>query len=106
MPKEDEIEIEAYDPGELRVVEMHDGSWVKLRKLETDYDPADRMGAMHRLQWAQQNQELVTGLVYYDDSRPSLAESSHLTDTPLNALEEAQIRPGREALADIMSGLM
>ena len=106
VPREEEIEIEAYDPGELRVVEMHDGSLIKLRKLETDYDPADRMGAMNRLLWAQENQEFITGLMYLDESRPNLAETSHLTDTPLNALEEAQIRPGREALAAIMSGLM
>ncbi|HQF71852.1 MAG TPA: thiamine pyrophosphate-dependent enzyme, partial [Promineifilum sp.] len=52
VPREAEIEIDAYDPGEMRVVEMHDGSLIKLRKLETDYDPTDRMGAMHRLQWA------------------------------------------------------
>ena len=64
VPKEEEIYIEAYDPGEMRIVEMHDGSIIKLRKLETDYDPTDRMGAMHRLQWAQENQEFITGLVY------------------------------------------
>jgi len=106
VPKVAEIEIEAYDPGEMRVVEMHDGSLIKLRKLETDYDPTDRLGAMHRLQWAQQNQELITGLVYYDDARPSLAETSRLGDKPLNALEEAQVRPGQEVLAELMSGLM
>ena len=106
VPKAAEIEIEAYDPGEMRVVEMHDGSLIKLRKVEQDYDPTDRMGAMHRLQWAQQNQELITGLVYYDDSRPSLAETARLGATPLNALQEPQVRPGANVLADLMSGLM
>ncbi len=106
VPKEAEIEIEAYDPGEVRVVEMHDGSFIKLRKLETDYDPTDRLGAMHRLQWAQEKQELITGLVYYDPSRANLAETARLGETPLNALDEARVRPGREALAGLMSGLM
>ncbi len=106
VPKEAEIEVEAYDPGEMRVVEMHDGSLIKLRKLETDYDPTDRMGAMHRLQWAQQKQELITGLVYYDPSRAGLAETARLGDTPLNALDEGRIRPPAAVLAGIMDQLM
>jgi len=106
VPREAEIEIEAYDPGEMRVVVMHDGSFVRLRKLETDYDPTDRLGAMHRLQWAQTQGELITGLVYYDPSRPSLAETSRLVDTPLSALGDERLRPGREVLAGLMSGLM
>ncbi len=106
VPKEEEIEIEAYDPGEMRIVEMHDGSLIKLRKLEADYDPTDRMGAMHRLQWAEEKQELITGLVYYNESRPNLVETTRLGDTPLNALEDARVRPGREVLANLMSGLM
>jgi 2-oxoglutarate ferredoxin oxidoreductase subunit beta len=90
----------------MRVVEMHDGSLIKLRKLETDYDPTDRMGAMHRLQWAQEKQELITGLVYYDESRPSLAETSRLGETPLSGLDDDRLRPGQEALASLMSELM
>ena len=106
VPKEEEIYIEAYDPGEMRIVEMHDGSIIKLRKLETDYDPTDRMGAMHRLQWAQENQEFITGLVYYDPSRPNLGETLHLPDEPLSALPDERIRPPAVALANLMSGLM
>jgi len=106
VPKEEEIEVEAYDPGEMRIVEMHDGSLIKLRKLEADYDPTDRMGAMHRLQWAEEKQELITGLVYYNESRPNLVETTRLGDTPLNALEDARVRPGPEVLANLMSGLM
>ena len=106
VPREAEIEIEAYDPGEVRVVEMHDGSFIKLRRLETDYDPTDRMGAMHRLQWAQEKQEFITGLIYYNDSRPNLAETSRLGETSLSALDNSRIRPGQEVLAGLMSGLM
>ncbi len=106
VPKEDEIEIEPYDPGEMRIVEMHDGSLLQLRKLEEDYDPTDRMGAMHRLQWAESQQEFITGLIYYDDERPSLVETSNMVETPLAALDEAQVRPPAEALQSIMAGLM
>jgi 2-oxoglutarate/2-oxoacid ferredoxin oxidoreductase subunit beta len=102
VPEQEEIMIEAYDPGEMRLVEMHDGSRIQLRKLEEDYDPTDRLGALHRLEWAQQKQEFITGLIYYDGSRPSLAEMSDMPETPLARLSEEQLRPSAEALADIL----
>lgn len=106
VPPAEEIEIEEYAPGDLRVVEMHDGSHIQLRKLEQDYDPTDRMGAMHRLMWAQQTHELITGLIYYDPDRPSLAELSHLVDTPLAHLGADVIRPSHESLDELMAELM
>ncbi len=106
VPPAEEIEIEDYDPGEIQVVKMHDGSYIQLRKLEKDYDPTDKMGALHRLQWAEQNREFITGLIYYDPERPSLAEISNLTETPLANLADEQIRPSKQALDDIMATLM
>jgi 2-oxoglutarate ferredoxin oxidoreductase subunit beta len=102
----EEIMIGDYEPGEMRVVEMHDGSHIQLRKLETDYDPTDRLGAMHRLQWAEGQQEFITGLIYYDPDRPSLAETGNLVDTPLANLAETQLRPSKEALDKLMADLM
>lgn len=106
VPPADEIEIADHELGQMRLVELHDGSHIQLRKLESDYDPTDKMEAMRRLQAAQDNQEFITGLVYYDASRPSLAEISHLTETPLSQLPPAQLRPSPQALAEIMAELM
>jgi 2-oxoglutarate ferredoxin oxidoreductase subunit beta len=106
IPPQEEIRIDDYEPGEMRVVELHDGSHIRLRKLERDYDPTDRMGAMHQLQWAAEKEEFITGLIYYDPSRPSLAETSHLVDTPLAHLSDEQLRPSREKLESLMAGLM
>ncbi|MCL4262080.1 MAG: 2-oxoacid:ferredoxin oxidoreductase subunit beta [Anaerolineae bacterium] len=105
VPPAEEIAIAEYDPGEMRVVEMHDGSHIQLRKLEEDYDPTHKLGALHRLQWAQEQQEFITGLIYYDPERPSLAEVSHLSQMPLALLDGEKIRPSAQALADIMAGL-
>jgi 2-oxoglutarate/2-oxoacid ferredoxin oxidoreductase subunit beta len=102
-PKLDEITIDEYQPGATQIVEMHDGSLIQLRKLEEDYDPTDRLGAMHRLQWAQEKNEFITGLVYYNGSRPSLAELHNLPDTPLSLLTDEQLRPSAEALAKVMA---
>ena len=90
----------------MKVVAMHDGSHLQLRKLDEDYDPTDKMGALHRLMWAQEKQEFITGLIYYDGERQNLAEASHLTQTPLAHLPEEKLRPSAESLEKIMAGLM
>ncbi len=102
VPEEQEIMIDSLEDGELKVVELHDGSHLKLRKTETDYDPTDKMAAINRLQKAEENQEFITGLLYYDDSRPNLAESSDLADTPLAYLDEQSLRPSKESLGALM----
>ena len=106
VPPAEEIEVEAYAPGEVQVVELHDGSHIQLRKLEEDYDPTDKMGAMHRLMWAEEKREFITGLIYYDDKRPSLAAANHLTETPLAHLPADRIRPSAESLDAIMQSLL
>ena len=103
VPVQDEIVIDDYDPGEMKVVELHDGSRLTLRKLEEDYDSSDKMAALARLEQAQQDGELVTGIVYYDDARPNLAEVSRLPETPLAHLPEASLRPGKDALDAVMT---
>jgi 2-oxoglutarate ferredoxin oxidoreductase subunit beta len=106
IPKMEEIIIEEYEPGDVQIVELHDGSKIQLHKLEEDYDPTDRMGAMHRLEWARQKEEFITGLIYYDNSRPSLAKVSNLGETPLAQLPDEKLRPSPEALAEIMNSLL
>src|ERR1700746_1811755 len=51
VPHFEDIEVE-YDPGTTIEVSMHDGSRLQLRKLEEDYDPTDRIKALHRLHHA------------------------------------------------------
>jgi 2-oxoglutarate ferredoxin oxidoreductase subunit beta len=101
---QEEIMIEDYEPGSMQVVELHDGSRLTLRKLEADYDQSNRLGAMARLMAADSAGELLTGLVYYDDSRPALAEVSGLGPTPLAALPDESLRPSRESLTNLMNG--
>lgn len=105
VPAREEIEIDEYAPGEMRVVAMHDGSHIQLRKLEEDYDPTDRMGAVHRLLWAEEKREFITGLIYYNPERETLAEASDLGDTPLVHLSDEQIRPSQKALDDLMASM-
>ncbi len=102
VPYAEEIVINDYDPGELKLVELHDGSRISLRKLEEDYDATNRLEAINRLQSAAVKQEFITGMIYIDNERPNLAEVSHLTDTPLAHLSDQDLRPSEEKLSSFL----
>ncbi|RDI96137.1 2-oxoacid:ferredoxin oxidoreductase subunit beta [Meiothermus sp. QL-1] len=101
VPPAEEISIEPLTPGEVRLVELHDGSHLRLRNLEEAYDPTDQMGAIRRLLDAQARGEFITGLLYYNPHRPSLAEVEGL-GTPLAQLPPALMRPGPERLEAVL----
>jgi 2-oxoglutarate/2-oxoacid ferredoxin oxidoreductase subunit beta len=104
IPAREEITVD-YAEGEAVDVEMHDGSHIRLKKLDRDYDPRDRMQAMKLLDEAHEKQEFITGLIYINEERPSLPQLERLPETPLAHLPENQLRPPREALTKIMDGL-
>ncbi len=106
VPKLEEIHIDSYEPGTVKDVVLHDGSHIQLHKLEEDYDPTDRMGALHRLQWAQQRQEFITGLIYIDNTRKPLDEVLNMVDVPLATLPAEKIRPSAEKLQAVMADLL
>jgi 2-oxoglutarate ferredoxin oxidoreductase subunit beta len=105
VPQEDEIMIEEQSPGEVRGISLHDGSRIQLRRLEDDYDPTDRMAALTLLHETEHTEEFVTGLIYFDPRRESLAEAADLVDTPLAHLPDEMIRPSKESLDKIMARL-
>ena len=78
----------------------------QLRKFEEDYDPTDRLSALQRLEIARQKGEFITGLIYIDKIRPSLAELNNLGDTPLVHLPDEKLRPARDALEKIMDSFL
>lgn len=87
-------------------VEMHDGSHLMLRQLDPDkHDPTDKMAAFRLLEEARQEQHFITGLIYVDEHRQTLVETSHIVETPLVHLSEEQLRPPREALDRLMNHL-
>jgi 2-oxoglutarate ferredoxin oxidoreductase subunit beta len=94
---QEEIDVE-YEEGQVQDVQLHDGSWIRLKKLDADHDPTDRISALRVLEEARQDQHFVTGLIYINDERGSLPEVKNVTDTPIAELGEADIRPGKDAL--------
>jgi 2-oxoglutarate ferredoxin oxidoreductase subunit beta len=104
-PRNEIILEEEMREGEIREVAMHDGSVVILKNLEKDYNPTDRFQAMQALAEAHQNNWLATGLIYIETDKPSLTDTYNLVDTPLNRLEEADLRPAHDQL-DKINALM
>jgi len=94
-----------YAPGELVEVAQHDGSVLRLRKLATDYDPTDRVKAMHYILQHHERGEVVTGLLYVKPESTDLHAYLHTVDTPLNRLTERELCPGSVALAKINASL-
>ncbi len=106
VPPAEEIKIDPQTPGDVRGIQLHDGSHIKLRRLADDYDPTDKMEALRVLQHTDDTEVFITGLIYFDPSRESLAEASDLTDVPLAHLPDEMIRPSKEALDALMAKLM
>jgi len=70
VPAFQDINVD-YDPGTTMNVTMHDGSQLRLRKLEEDYDPTDKIGAIKRMMEAHAKNEVLTGVLYLDTQSPS-----------------------------------
>jgi 2-oxoglutarate ferredoxin oxidoreductase subunit beta len=79
-------------------VTMHDGSIVRFRSLPAGYDPTDRQKVMSYLQERQSSGEIVTGLLFADESVADLHEANNTCDAPLNALPYEKLCPGAETL--------
>ena len=103
IPHYEEIEIDDYD--DEAEVQLHDGSWILLKKLEEEYDPTDKMLAVNTLESAQREQKMLTGLFYINEEQPDMLELLNLVDEPLSKLPESQIRPSRAALDELIDSL-
>lgn len=104
IAQREEISVD-YEPGTVQEVRLHDGPIIQLRKLEEAYNPTERWGALKMLEDARTNQEFVTGLIYVDETRPTLPSLMNLPETALAHLPPEALRPSREALAEAMADL-
>jgi 2-oxoglutarate/2-oxoacid ferredoxin oxidoreductase subunit beta len=94
-----------YAPGSVETVTQHDGSVLRLRKVEADYDPTDKLRAMTYLQERQAAGEIVTGLLYLNLKPESLHDRLRTVAVPLNTLSTPELCPGSAALEDVNAEL-
>ena len=104
IPAFQDIDVE-YDPGAAVEVTMHDGSRLRLRKLEEDYDPTNKINAIRRLGESHQDDEVLTGVFYVNTQAPSFIEMLNMTEHPLATLPESTVRPGPDVLDAVMEEL-
>jgi len=104
IPAFENISVE-YDPGTTVEVTMHDGSRLRLRKLEEDYDPTNKIQAITRLNQAKEKDEMLTGVLYVNTQAPTFLDMLNTADEPLATLPASVVRPGREVLEQAMEEL-
>jgi 2-oxoglutarate ferredoxin oxidoreductase subunit beta len=104
VPFYEPITVE-YEEGQAKVVELHDGSHITLRKLVRDFNPCNRIEALRLLMESREKCEFLTGLFFVDPAQPDFTELLNLPEEPLALLPESKARPSRESLEEIMESL-
>jgi len=104
MPVREEIVDEA-GPGSVTTVKLHDGGAIRVRRVAADYDPHNKVAVMGYLEAAREAGEVVTGLLYLDESVADLHDGQNTVERPLNALADAELVPGSAALAKLNAAL-
>lgn len=94
-----------YAPGTVQEVTQHDGTTLRLRKIHTDYDPSDRVAAMHYLHEHKARGEIVTGLLYVEPDADDMHHNLGTVALPLNRLGDADLVPGAQALEAVNASL-
>jgi len=104
VPGFEEITVEIEEGG-VQDVPLHDGSVLRIRKLERDYDPTHRLAALTILEEAERKGEVLTGVLYVNTSKPTFLDILELCEQPLALLPESKIRPSRSVLEEVMEEL-
>src|SRR5271170_2938463 len=82
-------------------VTMHDGSTVRFKGVPPDYDPTDRRKVFDYLQEHHGKGEVVTGLLYVDESVPDMHEMSGTPEGALSKVPFEKLCPGSKALDEL-----
>ena len=104
VPFFEEIAVDLPE-GEVSDVTLHDGSHLRIRKLEREYNPTDRLAALGVLEEAAAKGEVLTGLLYVNTASPDFIEQLNVVDEPLATLPQSRIRPPKAALDEVMEEL-
>jgi 2-oxoglutarate ferredoxin oxidoreductase subunit beta len=100
VPPQHEIVAEIAQQGGTNVT-MHDGSVIRFTRVPQNYDVTDRMAAMQYLR--EHPAEVVTGILYADESVPDMHEMSNTSSTPLAHLPYEKLCPGAAVLEKLQN---
>ncbi len=104
MPKREAIEA-IQQPGLVQSIRLHDGTSVRLARVDDAYDPTNRATALARIAEHQERGEIATGLLYVNEDAQDLHQHLNTVSRPLNSLDVADLMPGASRLAQINDSL-
>jgi 2-oxoglutarate ferredoxin oxidoreductase subunit beta len=99
VPPAGDIIAEIAQSGQTHIT-MHDGSVLRFTRVPQDYDVSDRQAAMSYLK--EHQGEVVTGVLFADESVPDMHEMNNTPNVPLATLPFAKLCPGSGELAKLM----
>jgi 2-oxoglutarate ferredoxin oxidoreductase subunit beta len=105
VPYFEDISVD-YDPGSTLDITMHDGSHLRLRKIEESYDPTNKIDALRLLTESHDKGEIITGLFYVNTKQENFLTLLNVVDEPLATLPQSKVRPPKEILDQVMQALM
>ena len=104
VPFYEDISVEIPE-GTVTEVTMHDGSHLRIRKLDRDFDPTDRLAALAALEESEKKGEVLTGVLYVNTQKPTFVELLNLPEHPIATLPESAVRPSKAVLEQVMEEL-
>jgi len=103
-PSREAITVD-YSAGGTIEVPGPDGTILKLRKIDTSYDPSNRINATTHIAQAAEKGEVLTGLLYLAPDAEDLHSHLNTYDAAFNKLGEKELCPGAGMLERINAGL-
>ncbi len=82
-------------------VTLHDGSAVRFKSVPAHYDPTDRARVSAFLEAHQETGEVLTGLLYLNESAADMHELSNSSDVPMAQLPYERLCPGATVLEEL-----
>jgi 2-oxoglutarate ferredoxin oxidoreductase subunit beta len=81
---------------------MHDGSTVRLRKIDEDFEHGDRDSVYAYIRERQRAGEVPTGLLYMEPGAEGMHQMEGTVESPLTDLDYTSLCPGSAALDALM----
>jgi len=89
------------DSGECEDVCLHDGSIMRIQKVNEDYDSTNASQAILDIESNKKEGKILTGLFYLEPTASDFHEVNDTNSTPLNQLEQDVLCPGSRVLSGI-----
>lgn len=92
-----------YAEGEFETIHLMDGTALVLKKINSkEHDVRSRLKAMSLIYEAKENGQIVTGLLYFDDSSSTYIDNLNLSTKPLSQMTADELRPSSKQWGEIV----